>query len=162
MKVDASFIADDSIMYANVAIAIAQVLNNSQITVKIPNDLLIGHQKLCGILIEKIDDAFLIGIGLNSNSEGTIEKISLKALYGKAVDIQSVMASIISAIQNNLRYETAASLLTTYQQFTKLLNQEITVKHRRTNEQITGFVKNLTFDTITINNQNYNLAVLKF
>jgi len=35
--------------------------------IKLPNDILIGAKKVCGILTEKTKDALIIGVGLNLN-----------------------------------------------------------------------------------------------
>lgn len=50
---------------------ICHVLNNQQIDcfIKWPNDIHIKDKKICGILIDKIDDVNVIGIGINIRNQ---------------------------------------------------------------------------------------------
>lgn len=51
------------------AIAVHEVLadfvGEKAIRLKWPNDIMAGHAKLCGMLLERVDDAVIIGIGIN-------------------------------------------------------------------------------------------------
>lgn len=42
-----------------------QVGKSFSFRIKWPNDILLNKRKICGILIEKIDNTFLIGVGIN-------------------------------------------------------------------------------------------------
>ena len=66
--------------------------------IKWPNDIWVGEEKICGILIENVLDgqyieASIIGIGLNINEEGWPDylpnPVSLKDLTGKEYDIHA-------------------------------------------------------------------------
>ncbi|PIF01634.1 MAG: biotin--[acetyl-CoA-carboxylase] ligase [Maribacter sp.] len=67
--------------------------------VKWPNDILSGHSKICGILIENILSgnqllSSVIGIGLNVNQEkfiGLSNVSSLKLLMGKTFDLEELL-----------------------------------------------------------------------
>jgi BirA family biotin operon repressor/biotin-[acetyl-CoA-carboxylase] ligase len=64
--------------------------SGQRLTIKWPNDLLHGPAKLAGILLERADDAVVIGTGVNlaHHPEG-LERptTSLKALAGSAPDL---------------------------------------------------------------------------
>jgi BirA family biotin operon repressor/biotin-[acetyl-CoA-carboxylase] ligase len=53
----------------------AMVGSEQKFRIKWPNDILLNKRKICGILIEKVNNAFLIGIGINlrhSPDEGRV------------------------------------------------------------------------------------------
>ncbi|MDX8336519.1 MULTISPECIES: biotin--[acetyl-CoA-carboxylase] ligase [Cetobacterium] len=63
------------------------------------NDLFLDDKKISGILVEKIKDNYIIGIGLNVNNENLEEAkniaISLKEKTGKKYDLDKVIMSIV-------------------------------------------------------------------
>lgn len=71
-----------------VGVALANMLENlgidQEISLKWPNDLLINGQKCGGILIEKYDDHYLIGVGINikSHPENVETPATQLNLYG--------------------------------------------------------------------------------
>lgn len=54
------------------AVAVHEVLSDfvgeNAIRLKWPNDIMAAHAKLCGMLLERVDDAVVIGIGINIGS----------------------------------------------------------------------------------------------
>lgn len=63
---------------------------------KWPNDVMIGHAKLCGILLERVGDAVVVGIGVNLASAPQVpgrETIALSA-FGPAPDRDAFAASL--------------------------------------------------------------------
>jgi len=44
---------------------LADFVGENAIRLKWPNDIIAGHAKLCGMLLERTDDAVIIGIGIN-------------------------------------------------------------------------------------------------
>ena len=48
-----------------IALAIKTSISEERCQIKWPNDILINNKKVCGILIEKIRDIIIIGIGVN-------------------------------------------------------------------------------------------------
>ncbi len=63
------------------------------------NDIYLDDKKLSGILVEKVNDFFIIGIGINVNNKelGTIDEvaISLKNKTGKNYIIEDIIFTII-------------------------------------------------------------------
>ncbi|MBO6169554.1 MAG: biotin--[acetyl-CoA-carboxylase] ligase [Bacteroidales bacterium] len=75
--------------------------------IKWPNDIWVGDQKICGILIENILDGkrvshSIIGIGLNINEENWPEDlpnpVSLKQLTGKRYDLEPELEQLTEKI----------------------------------------------------------------
>ncbi|MBC2851204.1 biotin--[acetyl-CoA-carboxylase] ligase [Cetobacterium sp. 8H] len=65
------------------------------------NDLYLEDKKLSGILIEKIGNYFIIGIGININNlefgEAKDIAISLKAKTGKSYDLESIIENVVNS-----------------------------------------------------------------
>lgn len=83
------------------ALAVRKVLTDYQISsrIKWPNDLLVGEEKICGILVEgtykgKVGWA-IVGIGLNINMEDEI----LRTIDRKATSMRRVLSSPLSVAE---------------------------------------------------------------
>ncbi|RAJ06165.1 biotin--[acetyl-CoA-carboxylase] ligase [Arenibacter echinorum] len=85
-------------------------LNVPDLKIKWPNDIMSGHSKICGILIENIlsghhIQASIIGIGLNVN-QLTFNNLpnvsSLKLLLGKTLDLDELLTSIVENLKKLL------------------------------------------------------------
>ncbi|HCO82370.1 MAG TPA: biotin--[acetyl-CoA-carboxylase] ligase, partial [Arenibacter sp.] len=103
-------------------------LHVPDLKIKWPNDIMSGHSKICGILIENIlsgqhIQASIVGIGLNVN-QLTFNNLpnvsSLKLLLGKTMDLDELLLNIVVNLKSLLaekgkldkeelfkRYETA-------------------------------------------------------
>lgn len=77
-------------MVAAVALdeVVRTVLPGGDLTIKWPNDLLLGSAKLSGILLERAGDAVVIGIGVNlaHHPEGLPRPVTSLAAHGAPVD----------------------------------------------------------------------------
>ncbi len=89
------------------AVTVCEVLEKQGLltNIKWPNDIISRGKKLGGILIEKVKDKFIIGIGLNlnlSNSDFPIPLkdvvITSKELLHKDIDIEETAKNIIERI----------------------------------------------------------------
>ncbi len=82
------------------AVAVAESLSDFPIKIKWPNDILLNGGKLAGILLERVDDKVIVGIGINlvnapeqnmiyqtSSLHGKIEKTQLVQKICKALSI---------------------------------------------------------------------------
>jgi BirA family biotin operon repressor/biotin-[acetyl-CoA-carboxylase] ligase len=78
--------------------------NKVQVTVKWPNDVLVGGEKLCGILIEKFGDYIIIGIGVNIISSPKYLDSGRKACalndHIKNTDSKKLLRDILINFQN--------------------------------------------------------------
>ncbi len=96
-----------------VLLAVRNILNGkAEISIKWPNDIIIGDRKLCGILSEIITEEMLIkriiiGIGINVNSIPAIQQaVSLKNILAEDTDRNLLFAMIIKNFYNFfIRYE---------------------------------------------------------
>src|SRR3546814_13777467 len=52
-------------LFRSVHEAVSLYIRADEISIKWPNDLLVGRAKLSGVLLERTGDAIVIGIGLN-------------------------------------------------------------------------------------------------
>ncbi|GMN11921.1 biotin--[acetyl-CoA-carboxylase] ligase [Croceitalea sp. MTPC9] len=93
-----------------VSLAVYNVLNEltvPNLSVKWPNDILSGNQKICGILIEnilkgKLIHSSVIGIGINVNQTdfGTIEKAtSLKLVFGANFNLDELLEMLLAKLK---------------------------------------------------------------
>lgn len=98
----------------NICISLAvynalHTLGIPNLKVKWPNDILSGHSKICGILIENILSgsrmiSSVIGIGLNVNQEkfvGLSNVSSLKLLMGKTFDLEMLLHLFYEELQKS-------------------------------------------------------------
>lgn len=92
-------------------LAVMDVLrkHNLKPTLKVPNDVLVGGKKICGILVETVTKgsnppAVIIGIGLNIVSSPEIAEYPTTSLYAEGVKLGSPLAPIL-AEHLRLRYE---------------------------------------------------------
>ena len=63
---------------------------------KWPNDIIYDGRKLCGILIEKEDDYFVIGIGVNTGSAPIEQSIHLSEISRKNISNEEILRGILS------------------------------------------------------------------
>lgn len=110
-------ILSDSNQIFNLNIAISSAIFNAlksfqipNLSIKWPNDILSGNEKIAGILIENIIKAdsqifSIIGFGINvnqTNFDNLINANSLKNIINKELDINSLLVKIIDCIKENI------------------------------------------------------------
>jgi BirA family transcriptional regulator, biotin operon repressor / biotin---[acetyl-CoA-carboxylase] ligase len=102
---------------------------------KWPNDVLVGGRKLAGILTERVDDAVVVGIGLNVSTKAAElppTGTSL-AIAGGATDREVLAAEVLRALHR--RYvgwrDTAGagtSVLPSYREMCETIGSDVTVE----------------------------------
>ena len=83
-----------------------QQLNLPNLSIKWPNDILSGHHKICGILIENVllgnhIQQAIIGIGVNVNQltfKDLPHASSLKLLLGRTFDLEELLQAILKQL----------------------------------------------------------------
>ena len=108
------FLSPKQQFYLNkaVSLAIVDLLNDVlaiNTCVKWPNDIYVGNDKICGILIESgISEHFItssvVGIGLNVNQsvfEGLNNTTSIKNLIGKEVELENLLKLLLINLERN-------------------------------------------------------------
>ena len=109
--------------HVNIAVTLGllntlQAFNIPDLSIKWPNDILSGRQKICGILIENsiknnVLARSIIGIGLNVNQEvfdGLPYATSLRGVTGKEYDRDIVFYQLLEAIKRELSYTDHADI----------------------------------------------------
>lgn len=122
----------------------------STLSLKWPNDLLIGRAKLAGILLERESDAVVVGIGVNLAAAPQLdgrEAIALAAL-GPAPDRDRFAEALAAAFDREVeRWRTVGSepLLRRWQAAAHPVGTALTV-HEAGGERITGSFTGLAPD----------------
>lgn len=123
---------------AIICLSLAHYLNKhiktNSFLIKWPNDILSGHQKVCGILIENILSHqnikhSVIGIGLNVNQthfSGLKKATSLKNITKKTYHLDKMIVDLAEQIEQDLLYkkdEHLHTILAEYENYLYGLNQ---------------------------------------
>ncbi len=116
---------------AEAAVGVGQV----EARLKWPNDVLVGGRKLAGILAERVDDAVVVGVGLNVSTrpDELPEAATSLAIAGGTTDREIVAAEMLRSLRR--RYETwrdtggaATSVLPAYRQMCETIGSDVTVE----------------------------------
>ena len=132
-------------------------IENLEYKFKWTNDVYLENRKLCGILIEKIDDVYIVGIGINVNNilPGKLKNkaISLTQLTNKKYEIEKIIKNIISEFQmlcEKLENELWEDILKEINEINYLKNKKIELKFG--NEKVLGIAQDI--------NENGEIEVL--
>ena len=79
----------------------------AKVKIKWPNDILVEHRKICGILCERNGDNIIIGIGINVNQSSFASEIadratSLRLEMGKSHDVEKVRNLVLTSLSDCL------------------------------------------------------------
>lgn len=106
-------VADQFLLNIYVSLALYDTLTQLHVPdlkIKWPNDIMSGHSKICGILIENIlsgkhVQASVVGIGLNVNqiTFNSLPNVSsLKLLLGRSLGLEEILLNIIGNLKGLL------------------------------------------------------------
>ena len=88
--------------------SLVEKYNIDKVSIKWPNDVLIGDKKVCGVLLEgQVPDYLVVGVGLNVNQKEFPDglrrpAISLAVETKQDIDIEELKNRLFSNIVNNL------------------------------------------------------------
>ena len=123
-------------------------IENLEYKFKWTNDVYVENKKLCGILIEKTEDVYITGIGINVNNmlpENLKSKaISLTQIRNKKYEIDKVIKNIVLEFQTlceNLENGFWKDILKEINQINYLKGKKIELKFG--NEVISGVAQNI-------------------
>ncbi len=123
-------------------------IENLEYKFKWTNDVYVENMKLCGILIEKTEDVYITGIGINVNNmlpENLKSKaISLTQIRNKKYEIDKVIKNIVLEFQTlceNLENGFWKDILKEINQINYLKGKKIELKFG--NEVISGVAQNI-------------------
>lgn len=99
----------DVLFWNRMSLAVGLALVNTikdfglNVTMKWPNDIYLGDKKLGGILIEKVNDFLIVGVGLNVNVQSFPDEIaetatSISTRIGEVVDREELLSKIVHRI----------------------------------------------------------------
>ena len=98
------------------------------------NDIYVFDKKISGILVEKVEDYFIIGIGINVNNEikGEAENkaISMEKLTNRKYNIEEIIISVIENFKKDLAFYLSGNwndILIELNEKNYLLGKEISV-----------------------------------
>ncbi|GAA3709861.1 biotin--[acetyl-CoA-carboxylase] ligase [Nonomuraea antimicrobica] len=101
-----------SLLYGVAAASAVRRLAEVDVRLKWPNDLLIGERKLAGVLAERVDDAVVIGMGMNVTlrpGELPVETAtSLEIEKAACTDRDPLLRAVLREIESHYRDWTAA------------------------------------------------------
>ena len=126
-------------------------IENLEYKFKWTNDVYVENMKLCGILMEKTEDVYITGIGININNmlpENLKSKaISLTQIKNKKYELDEVIKNIVSEFQTlceNLENGFWKDILKEINQINYLKGKKIELKFG--NEVISGVAHNINKD----------------
>jgi BirA family biotin operon repressor/biotin-[acetyl-CoA-carboxylase] ligase len=104
-------------------------------TLKWPNDILAGDRKLAGILVERVDDAVVVGLGINVSTrrdELPVPTATSLALEGGATDREPLVKELLRALDRRFAdYEKAGgephAVLPAYREVCATLGQRVSL-----------------------------------
>lgn len=132
-------------------------IENLEYKFKWTNDVYLKNKKLCGILLEKTENVYIVGIGINVNNilpEKLKNKaISLTQATNKKYKIDEIVKNIVSEFQilcENLRNGSWEEILKEINEINYLKNKKIELKFG--NEKVLGIAQDI--------NENGEIEVL--
>lgn len=124
-------------------------IENLDYMFKWTNDIYLEGKKLSGILIEKVGEWFIIGIGININNKdfgyASDRATSLINTTGKYYNIEDIVFTIINDFKKALEYNSWEYMLSEINKFNYLKDKEIEVV--KENSCIgNGIARNIAYD----------------
>ena len=133
---------------------ISKIVDNKNLKFKWPNDIYYNNKKLSGILVEKIDEDIIIGIGLNINNTdfGIFNEnaVSLSIVAGKNYDIKEIITDIVRETEIEIK-----NINENWNSIVSFLNENHLLNEKKVENNLkeTYYVKEI--------NQNGSLKILK-
>ena len=133
---DMMLLKESAIISLLTAVEVAKTLESYKIkdvSIKWPNDVLIGDKKVCGILAEaQLPDYLVVGVGLNVNQKQFPSDLrrpatSLSASLNKDVNVEELKNNLYLQLVNNLNRLDIGEYLTYFKEHNYLLNKRVRV-----------------------------------
>ena len=114
------------------------------VSIKWPNDIVYKQHKLGGVLLESKQNAkkyiFNIGIGINVNESNkdlpaqlTNKATSLKIIFGKEIEREVLLASILNELYNTVNNYTCSQIISSWEKHCSHINCRVSFKHNKKN-----------------------------
>lgn len=133
---DENLLKESPIISLITAVEIAKIVETYKIkgvSIKWPNDVLIGDKKVCGILAEgELPNYLVVGIGLNVNQKEYSKDLrrpatSLKNVIKKEIDINQLKEKLFDQLVSNLKNLNKDDSLEYFRNHNYLLNKRVRV-----------------------------------
>lgn len=127
------------------SLSVAECLNEFDVMLKWPNDVLLEGKKISGILLENLGDKVIAGVGINTK-QAPIEEVlyPTTSLFGK-IKNDELLQNILNSLDENIRlFETEGfqKIKEKWLAYSKGVGKEIII--RLPNEEIKGEFIGLT------------------
>lgn len=127
------------------AVGVAQFLINvwiPDVSIKWPNDVMVGGKKIAGILLEQFNDCALIGIGMNVSQTSWPASLAGRAVSLRELDMDAEPTWLIPLLAANLNIAFSMSVKELTKEFARLDCLRGTVATFRSSGQVVqGLVK---------------------
>ncbi len=131
--------------------------SSNKFTLKWPNDILLNGKKVCGILLEVQDlnvqvKKFIIGLGVNINSNNFSDEIakkatSLLASTGKIQSREDILIKFVSNFYKNIKFISQPDkLMVFWKDLTEVIGKKINFKIVEDSEEISAVAENIETD----------------
>lgn len=129
------------------------------VEIKVPNDLYIGSKKIGGFIIENTNNKSILGIGINFN--GSDNKFASISEYTNVrYDIEELALELDEFI--NLNLQVPLDMLETYYKLNcHIVGKDVNYIELASGDTFTGTVTELSANTITIDNLEFNQMQIK-
>lgn len=129
---------------------IRSLLPGTEMVLKWPNDILVSGAKICGILLERVKDQVVVGIGVNIAVKPEVEGRAVTSLTaeGATIDAPAFLArlsDIFADVMNIWRDRGFSHILTEWQKLAHPVGTLLTTSDEQ-GEKITGEYAGLTVD----------------
>lgn len=114
------------------SLAVVQMLKNYDIQsmIKYPNDIIVNRHKIAGILIEKVKDRFIVGLGVNvsfgDKDMYAFHPSSILLETGRFVDYRDVLSSFIDSF-NALSTYNRSEITELYKGYSFVIDKKILI-----------------------------------
>ena len=86
---------------------LSELVNIDNLKFKWPNDIYYNERKISGILVEKVDEDLIVGIGININNTDfgiyNENAVSLGMITGKEYDIKEIITNIVRKTEEEIK-----------------------------------------------------------
>ena len=133
---DPKLLEVSTILSLTTAVEIAKLLERNginNVSIKWPNDVLIGDKKVCGILLEgQLPNYLVIGVGLNVNQKEFPDGLrrpatSISSELNKDIDLEDLKEQLFPNIINNFNKLDRDEYLSYFSKHNYLLNKRVKV-----------------------------------
>ena len=157
---DPKLLEVSTILSLMTAVELAKLLEKrygiDNVSIKWPNDVLIGDKKVCGILLEgQLPNYLVIGVGLNVNQKEFPDNLrrpatSIRSELNKDIDLEDLKEQLFPNVINNFNKLDRDEYLSYFSKHNYLLNKRVKVN---VNQQL--FIG----EVVGIDN-NFNIQIL--